>query len=55
MEITESEPSRHIDLAVNFNGLDSTSSYDISPAGSGSKSPGPGYDSAQARSKRLKR
>ena len=37
MEITESEPSRHIDLAVNFNGLDGTSSYDIAPSGSGSK------------------
>ena len=37
MEISETEPNRHIDLAVNFNGLDGTSSYDVVPAGSGSK------------------
>lgn len=37
MEITESNPNRHIDLAVNFNGLGGTSFYDISPSGSGSK------------------
>jgi uncharacterized protein YndB with AHSA1/START domain len=37
MEITESNPNRHIELAVNFNGLDGTSFYDISPSGSGSK------------------
>jgi hypothetical protein len=37
MEIVESEPSRNIDLTVNYNGLDGTGSYDIGPAGSGSK------------------
>jgi uncharacterized protein YndB with AHSA1/START domain len=37
MEITESDPNRHIDLAVDFNGLDGTAFYDISPSGSGSK------------------
>jgi hypothetical protein len=37
MEITESNPNRHIGLAVNFNGLDGTSYYDVSPSGSGSK------------------
>jgi len=37
MEIVESEPNRSIDLAVNFNGLDGTSSYQIVPDGSGSK------------------
>ncbi len=37
MEISASEPNRHIDLAVNFNGLDGTSSYDVAPSGSGSK------------------
>jgi hypothetical protein len=37
MEIVESEPSRNIDLLVNYNGLDGTSSYDIGPSGSGSK------------------
>ena len=37
MEIIESEPNRSIDLAVNFNGLEGTSSYQITPDGSGSK------------------
>jgi hypothetical protein len=37
MEITGSDPNRHIDLAVDFNGLDGTAFYDISPSGSGSK------------------
>ena len=37
MEINETQPNRHIDLAVNFNGLEGTSSYDIVPSGSGSK------------------
>jgi uncharacterized protein YndB with AHSA1/START domain len=55
MEITESEPNRHIDLAVNFNGLEGTSSYDISPSGSGSKvSWNFGYDSGSSPLKRWK-
>lgn len=37
MEIVETEPSRSVDLAANFNGLEGTSSYQLSPAGSGSK------------------
>ena len=37
MQITESNPNRHIDLAVNFNGLDGTSYYEVVPSGSGSK------------------
>jgi hypothetical protein len=37
MEISETQPSRHIDLVVNLNGLDGTSSYDIAPSGAGSK------------------
>ena len=37
MEISEAQPSRRIDLVVNFNGLDGTSSYDVVPSGSGSK------------------
>jgi hypothetical protein len=37
MEIIESEPNRSIDLVVNFNGLEGTSSYQITPDGSGSK------------------
>ena len=55
MEITESEPNRHIDLAVNFNGLDGTSSYDVSPSGSGSKVTWAfGYDSGSSPLKRWK-
>jgi hypothetical protein len=37
MEISEAQPSRRIDLVVNLNGLDGTSSYDVVPSGSGSK------------------
>lgn len=37
MEIIESEPNHNIDLVVNFNGLEGTSSYRITPDGSGSK------------------
>ena len=55
MEITESEPNRHIDLAVNFNGLDGTSSYDVAPSGSGSKVTWAfGYDSGSSPLKRWK-
>jgi hypothetical protein len=55
MEITESNPSRHIDLAVVFNGLDGTSYYDIAPSGSGSKVTwGFGYDSGASPLKRWK-
>jgi hypothetical protein len=55
MEITESEPSRHIDLAVNFNGLDGTSSFDVAPSGSGSKVTWSfGYESGTSPLKRWK-
>lgn len=37
MEITGSDPNRHIDLAVNFNGMEGTGTYDVAPSGSGSK------------------
>jgi hypothetical protein len=37
MEITEADPNRHAELVVNLNGLEGTTFYDISPAGSGSK------------------
>jgi hypothetical protein len=37
MEIVEGEPNRNIDLAVNFNGVEGTSSYALAPSGSGSK------------------
>jgi carbon monoxide dehydrogenase subunit G len=55
MEISESEPSRHIDLVVNFNGLDGTSAYEIAPSGSGSKVTWAfGYDSGSSPLKRWK-
>ena len=55
MEITESDPNRHIDLAVNFNGLDGTGYYDVAPSGSGSKITwGFGYDSGTSPLKRWK-
>lgn len=37
MAISESEPLHHVGLNVNYDGLEGTSSYDIGPAGSGSK------------------
>jgi Polyketide cyclase / dehydrase and lipid transport len=37
MEITGSDPNRHLDLVVSFNGMDGTSYYDVAPSGSGSK------------------
>lgn len=53
MEITESNPNRHIDLAVMFNGVEGTSYYDVAPSGSGSKVTwGVGYDSGASPLKR---
>lgn len=37
MEIVEVDPNNSIDLVVNFNGVEGTSSYLLAPAGSGSK------------------
>jgi hypothetical protein len=37
MEITKSEPPHHVGLNANFNGLEGVSSFDVGPAGSGSK------------------
>ena len=55
MEISETQPSRRIDLVVNFNGLDGTSSYDVVPSGSGSKVIWTfGYDSGTNPLKRWK-
>ncbi|MFZ0396804.1 MAG: SRPBCC family protein, partial [Methyloceanibacter sp.] len=55
MEIVESSPNRHIDLAVNFNGLDGTSYYEVVPSGSGSKVTwGFGYKSGTSPLKRWK-
>jgi hypothetical protein len=55
MEITGSDPNRHLDLVVNFNGLDGTSSFDVAPSGSGSKVTWTfGYDSGSSPLKRWK-
>ena len=55
MEISSSEPNHTINLAVNLNGLDGTGSYDIAPAGSGSKVTWTfGYDSGSSPLKRWK-
>jgi hypothetical protein len=55
MQIDQADPNRHIDLAVNFNGLEGTSSYDVAPAGSGSKVTWNfGYDSGSSPFKRWK-
>lgn len=55
MEITESDPNRRIELTVNFNGLDGTSYYEVSPSGSGSKVIwGFAYDSGASPIKRWK-
>jgi hypothetical protein len=55
MEISSSEPNHTVNLAVNLNGLDGTSSYDIAPAGSGSKVTWTfGYDSGSSPLKRWK-
>jgi len=55
MEITGSNPSRHIDLSVNFNGLDGTSYYEVVPSGSGSKVTwGFGFESGTSPLKRWK-
>ncbi|MGB6910765.1 MAG: SRPBCC family protein [Methyloceanibacter sp.] len=55
MEITESDPNRRVDLTVNFNGLDGTSYYQVSPSGSGSKVIwGFAYDSGSSPIKRWK-
>jgi hypothetical protein len=55
MEITGSDPNRHMDLVVNYNGLDGTSSFDVEPSGSGSKVTWTfGYDSGSSPLKRWK-
>ena len=55
MEITDSNPNRHMDLAVSFNGMDGTSYYEVAPSGSGSKVTwGFGYDTGTSPLKRWK-
>jgi hypothetical protein len=55
MEIAGSEPSRHIDLVMNLNGLEGTGSYDLAPSGSGSKVTWAfGYESGSSPLKRWK-
>jgi len=55
MEITNADPNKTIELAVNFNGVEGTSNFDISPSGSGSKVIWSfGYDSGSSPVKRWK-
>jgi Polyketide cyclase / dehydrase and lipid transport len=55
MEIAGSEPSRHIDLVMNLNGLEGAGSYDLAPSGSGSKVTWAfGYESGSSPLKRWK-
>lgn len=55
MEITSADPNKTLELAVNFNGLDGTSIYDIVPSGSGSKLTWSfGYDLGSSPLKRWK-
>jgi uncharacterized protein YndB with AHSA1/START domain len=55
IEVTNADPNKTLELAVNFNGLDGTSGFDISPSGSGSKVTWTfGYDSGSSPLKRWK-
>jgi len=55
MEITNADPNKTIELAVNFNGVEGTSNFDIAPSGSGSKVTWSfGYDSGSSPVKRWK-
>ncbi len=55
MEITNADPNKTLELAVNFNGLEGTSAFDISPSGSGSKVTWSfGYESGSSPLKRWK-
>ncbi len=55
MEVTNADPNKTIELAVNFNGLEGTSLFDIAPSGSGSKITWSfGYDSGSSPLKRWK-
>ncbi len=55
MEITGSDPNRHIDLAATLNGLEGTAYYEVAPSGSGAKVTwGFGYDTGTSPLKRWK-
>jgi len=55
MEITSSDPNRHIDLAATLNGLEGTAYYEVAPSGSGAKVTwGFGYDTGTSPLKRWK-
>jgi Polyketide cyclase / dehydrase and lipid transport len=55
LEITGSTPNRHVDLAVDHNGLGGTSYYEVAPSGSGSKVTwGFGYETGASPLKRWK-
>ena len=55
MAISNSDPNRSVELAVNFNTLEGTSLFDIAPSGSGSKLTWSfGYDTGSSPLKRWK-
>jgi len=55
MEIVETEQSRNVNLAANYNGLTGMSSYDLAPAGAGSKVTWTfGYETGSSPMKRWK-
>jgi hypothetical protein len=55
MEIVETNPSHSMDLAANYNGLEGTSTYELTPAGAGSKVTWSfGYDTGSSPLKRWK-
>ena len=55
MEIVETNPSHSMNVAANYNGLEGTSSYELTPSGAGSKVTWTfGYDTGSSPSKRWK-
>ncbi len=55
MEIVETNPSHSMNVAANYNGLEGTSSYELTPSGAGSKVTWTfGYDTGSSPAKRWK-
>jgi len=55
MEIVETSPSHSMKVAANYNGLEGTSSYELTPSGAGSKVTWTfGYDTGSSPAKRWK-
>ncbi len=55
MEIVETDPSRSMKIAANYNGLEGVSSYELTPSGAGSKVTWSfGYDTGSSPLKRWK-